>query len=168
MENGAISATGGWSYQYEGAGLIGIRAKLSSDETVTVSNVEITLELTSRYKADETAALRLCGIMSGSQWFEPRSDYDGTVVVVDCNVVLTAVEEDGDPNEDGAGIMLDGVCVRGGGTVELKGDTTIEIERTAAGNAADGYEYSLNNENGTLTVEQGVVYDDEKTKGVIE
>lgn len=168
IEDVTIMSTIASSYKYEGAGLIGIQVNTSYDETVTISNTKINLQLTTKYHLNETAALRVCGIMSGRQWFEPNLNYLGRTVVKDCDIEVVGIESSSDPDGDGAGIMVDGVCVRGGGTIELKGNTIIKTSRTPAGHAEDGYEYSFNNENGVLEVESDtVIYDDSMTNGSI-
>ena len=64
--------------------------------------------------------------------------------------------------------MVEGVCVRGAGSIEITGDTTIVTNRTAVGKDDAGYEYSLNNENGVLAVDsKTVTYDDTITNGTI-
>ena len=65
--------------------------------------------------------------------------------------------------------MVAGVCIQGGGEMEILGQTVIVTSRTVAGNAQEGYEYSVNNQNGKLMVEKDTVkYDKDKTNGIIE
>ncbi|MHC4635692.1 MAG: hypothetical protein ACYSYU_10875, partial [Planctomycetota bacterium] len=57
---------------------------------------------------------------------------------------------------------------QGGGTVEVLGKTKITTSRTTANYGEEGYEYSLNNQNGILAVDlETVDYDDKLTNGII-
>jgi len=146
IERVIITASGASSYDSAGAGLFGIILQLDAGEEVSISNVDIDLQLTSKYKANESATLRVCGILSGSWWNCPWGDVNhrGKAVVRDCTIDVTGIEEDGTGENDGADIMLDGVCVRGGGTVEVYGCSTITTSWTPAGDEGDGHEYQLN------------------------
>ena len=132
-----------------------------------ISDTNIDLNLTSLYNANETAALRVCGILSGYMW-DYTYQYPGRVVVHNCNISVNGIEDDSNPVGDGAGIMVDGVCIRNAGVVELHGESKITTSRTVSSNAKQGYEYSLNNENGTFSVDfKNVDYDAELTNGII-
>ena len=91
-------------------------------------------------------------VLSGRFWNVEQGggDFPGKAVVRDCTIDVTGIEEDGPGENDGADIMVDGVCVRGGGTVEVYGCSSITTSWTPAGSTGEGYEYLLNEENGTL------------------
>jgi parallel beta-helix repeat protein len=162
IEDVNIYGGGVSSYKLDGGILSGIHFMLAENEQVFISNVDIDLQLTSKYLPSEPGALRVCGILSGSNW-EVNDSFKGQVVVRDCNIAVTGIEDTngtGDPNDDGAGVMVDGIWISGGGKIEVYGDTSIATGRTTASNAEDGYEYLLNNENGTLVVNfDTVVFD---------
>ena len=178
IERVIITATCESSYEYVGAGVFGIRLYLPQGKEVTISNVEINLQLTSKYNPSETAALHVCGILSGSPWFGPTNQYPGRAVVRDCKINVNGIEGVYGQNY-GADIMVDGVCVRGGGTVEVLDCSRIKTNRIPAGEQTVGYEYLLNNENGTLRTNRATVlfnphgdnppddYDLEDVNGVI-
>jgi len=160
IDNVTISSTVTSSYWHEGAGLVGIMVKAGIGKVVTISNTNIDLQLTSKFNAKETGALRVCGVMNGSEWFEPRNSYQARTTIIDSHINVRGIEGSLDARGDGAGIMVDGVCVRGGGTIEILGKTIIETSRTTARHAQDGYEHPLHNENGELVVE----YDEVKVE----
>lgn len=141
----------GWS-------LGGVRLQLDADEYVSISNVQIDLELTSVYHPDYYPNVQqVYGVLSGKRKsFEPDNSFPGLAVVRDCTISVTGIEDDGgtpgDPSDDGGEIMVDGVCLRGGGTVEVYSFTSIITSRTAAGEDTEGYECLVNEENGTLAV----------------
>ena len=168
INNVTISSTITSSYEYEGAGLTGIHLKHNASEVVNIANVNITLTLSSVYNSQQTAALRVCGIMNGRVWSSPNTYYSGQAFVRDCYVSVSGIETIDEQKRAGADIMVDGVCIRGGGSIEIAGDTTIVTNRTAVGKDDVGYEYSLNNENGVLAVDsKTVTYDDTITNGTI-
>ena len=133
-------------------GVFGIVTQLQNSEHVEIADCDIDLDLTTQYVARKTAALRVCGILSGRFWNVEQGggDFPGKAVVRDCTIDVTGIEEDGPGENDGADIMVDGVCVRGGGTVEVYGCSSITTSWTPAGSTGEGYEYLLNEENGTL------------------
>lgn len=143
-----ISSTVESSYIYDGAGLFGIVIKTTADKTVSISNTTINLQLTTKYNPKETAVLRVCGIMNGSCWFEPTDNFKGYTIVRDCAINVTGIE-----GTDGAAIMVDGINVRGGGKIDVLGKTVITTSRKAGDFSKKGYEYSLNNENGIISVD---------------
>jgi len=151
-----ISSTVESSYMYDGAGLFGIVIKTTTDKIVNISNTTITLELTTKYNPKETSVLRVCGIMSGSQWFEPTNNYQGHTIVKDCNINVTGIEGT-DSQGYGAAIMVDGICVRGSGRVDVIGNTVIKTDRKTAASTNSGYKYSLNNQNGIIAVDFNAV-----------
>jgi hypothetical protein len=163
-----IASTIKSSYWCTGAGLIGIMVNTGLGETVTISNVGMNLQLTSSYWPSEAGILRVCGIMNGIQWYEPTTNYKGRTIVRDCSIDVKGIEGSPDANGTPSAIMVDGVCVRGGGTIDLLGVCTIRTSRTTTGSSKDGYEYSLNNRNGTLAVNSNIVdFDHTKTNGAI-
>jgi len=151
----------------DGCGLYGIQLELAADEEVLISDVTIDLDLTSLYKLytfeydrnlppEGPHTLHVCGILSGKRKYQlasvPDNSYPGRAVVRDCMIDVTGIEVDGEGEEDGADIMVDGVCIRGGGTVHVYGCSSITTSRDEAGAEDEGYEYLLNEENGTLGV----------------
>ena len=129
------------------------------------------LTLTTLYhkdRPDETATWELFGVVSGGRNPTPTTSYPGHVTIEDCQIDVNGIEDSSDPNGDGRGIMVAGVCIQGGGSVDVIGQTQITTSRTPAGYEEDGYEYSLNNQNGTLRVDPKTVdYDNRLTNGVI-
>lgn len=164
------------------AGLFGIVTELATDEFVVVSNTKINLQLKSEYDPNypnETEPMRVCGIVNGckiggvasSIMFSSVYDLPGTVIVIDCNIIASGIEDTADPNDpndDGAGLRVAGIWVPSNSTVELLGETFISTSRTSGSHAADGNEFSLLNENGTMAVDfNDVTYDPNKTSGTI-
>lgn len=165
-------ATSDYEPHYDAPWFAGVIVQLRNpDDTVTITNTTMDLALTTLYhenRPDETATWQLFGIVSGGRNPAPTTDYPGRVVVDNCQINLTGIEDSSDPNGDGRAIMVSGICVRGSGTVEVLGNTRITTGRTTAGYFDEGYEYSLNNQNGTLTVDPKTVdYDNKLTNGVI-
>jgi hypothetical protein len=111
IERVTITANCTSSYHAAGAGLFGIRLALPQNKEVTISDVKINLQLTSKYNQSETAALRVCGILSGSMWYGPSNQYPGYAVVRDCTIDVKGIEGTY-PEGCGADIMVDGVCTR--------------------------------------------------------
>lgn len=108
-------------------------------------------------------------MVSGGRNPTPTTKYPGKTIIEDCQINLTGIEDSSNPNGDGRGIMVAGVCLQGGGEIEVLGNTTILTSRTTAGFAKDGYEYSLNNQNGEMVIERDTVkYDSVKTNGIIK
>lgn len=157
---------------YDAPWLAGVIANLRNPEDViTIKNTSMDLTLTTLYhdnKSNETATWQLFGVVSGGRNPSPTTDYPGAVIVEDCNIVLNGIEGSTDPNGDGRAIMVAGVCARGSGLAQVIGNTNISTSRTTASYVENGYEYSLNNQNGTLEVQYAtVVYDKDKTNGTI-
>jgi len=161
-----ITASCASSSPVNGNGLYGIQLELATDEEVLISDVTIDLELTSLYKLytfpydpsrppEDPHTLHVCGILSGKTKHQlasvPDNSYPGRAVVQDCTIDVTgSEEEDLEGDEDGADIMVDGVCIRGGGTVDVYGCSSITTSRDETGAEDEGYEYLLNEENGSL------------------
>jgi parallel beta-helix repeat protein len=145
--------------RYDPGGLYGIELLISGNEMVKISNTTIDLKLKFDYlDPNHLAPNRVCGILSGWKELTPSSKYDGYTVVVDCNISVAADEYDKDPNNPSGPMMVSGVYVRGGGSMELWGDTSIATDRI--GDSNEGYQYLLYNENGTLAVDfNTVVFD---------
>ena len=141
IEDVRINGSGRSSYPHTGAGLFGVILQLGTADEVSLSDLEININLTSRYNPAGKGILRVCGILSGSMWYA-SSNYPGRAIVRDCTINVTGIENDngtpGDPSDDGADIMVDGVCVRGGGTVEVLDCSRIKTKRISAGEQAAG------------------------------
>jgi len=157
---------------YDTPWLAGVILQLRNpDDTVTISNARINLRLTTLYhdnRPGETADWELFGVVSGGRNPKPTTYYPGRAIVENCQIDLTGLEDSSNPNGDGRAIMVAGVCVQGGGRVDVIGNTSIKTSRTSAGYGEDGYEYSLNNQNGILTVDFNTVdFDETITNGVI-
>ncbi|MHC4463561.1 MAG: dockerin type I domain-containing protein [Planctomycetota bacterium] len=157
---------------YDTPWLAGVILQLRNpDDTVTISNARINLRLTTLYhdnRPGETADWELFGVVSGGRNPKPTTYYPGRAIVENCQIDLTGIEDRSNPNGDGRAIMVAGVCVQGGGRVDVIGNTSIKTSRTSASYGGDGYEYSLNNQNGILTVDFNTVdFDDTITNGVI-
>ncbi|MFC1783548.1 right-handed parallel beta-helix repeat-containing protein [Planctomycetota bacterium] len=165
-------ASSDYEPHYDTPWLAGVITQLlNPDDTVTITNSTMDLTLTTLYHDDrpaETAAWELFGVVSGGRNPTPTTKFPGTTVIDNCRITLNGVEDTSNPNGDGRGIMVAGLCLQGGGEIEILGKTTISTSRTTAGFAKDGYEYSLNNQNGILSVESDTVkYDTTKTNGTI-
>ena len=163
-------ATSDYVPHYDMPWLAGVITQLyNSNDTVTIRNATMDLKLTTLYKANETATWQVFGVVSGGRNSEATTRYQGTTIVDDCNISVEGVEDTTDPNNSGRGIMVAGICLRGGGTVEVMGDTTITTDRTSGDYADDGYEYALVNQNGTMLVDpNSVAYDPNMVYGIIE
>ncbi|MFH1615421.1 MAG: right-handed parallel beta-helix repeat-containing protein [Planctomycetota bacterium] len=155
-------------------GLYGIHLQLDANETVLISDVQMDLELTSVSGPSTSRPLRVCGLLSGKSYGVSDNSSLGCAIVRDCQIAVTGIESSGDdpcdPNDDGAGVKVDGILNRGGGTIEVWGYSDIVTDRTSAAHEEDGYEYSLNNENGTLIVDTDanlVSYDANKVNGTL-
>ncbi len=123
-------------------GVWGFKLKLDSGELVKIRNSEVSLSLRTENHKD-SSVVHLQGVHATG----------GQTLIEDCNMVLTAFEDPGnpaDPNDDGAGIQVDGIELVGGAICDIVGATSISTSRTTAGCAADGYEYQLNAPEGTL------------------
>ena len=140
------------SSDYYGAGVYGIEVLLDAGEQVVVSGgTKIDLTLESKYYDSQTATLRLCGILSGEVFGKGGGNYPGSVVVRDCEIVLKGIKGTG-----GAGdVKVDGVCVRGGGTVQVHGVSEIRTERDPADS---DQEKLLRKESGSLSANLYTVY----------
>ncbi len=165
-------ASSDYEPHYDTPWLAGVILQLRNpDDTVTITNARMNLKLTTLYHDDrpnETANWELFGVVSGGRNPEPTTYYPGHAVVKDCQINLTGIEDSSNPNGDGRAIMVAGVCVQGGGRVDVIGNTSIKTSRTPASYGEEGYEYSLNNQNGTLAVDlETVDYDDKLTNGII-
>jgi hypothetical protein len=165
-------ASSDYEPHYDTPWLAGIIVQLSNaQDTVRITNTTMNLTLTTLYHDDrpsETANWELFGVVSGGRNPVPNTLYPGRTIVENCQINLTGIEDGSNPNGDGRAIMVAGVCVQGGGVAEVLGDTRITTSRTAASYEEEGYEYSLNNQNGTLTVDSKTVdYDDKQTNGTI-
>ncbi len=163
--NGRSQSAAGSNNDY---GFVGIRLTLQANDYVEILDSEINLEMRTKYDTNpdhhpQASHLRACGILSGLPWTDwpgGGGSYPGNAVVRDCTINVIGTEDDnGTPEEDddGADIMVDGVCVRGGGTVEVLGCSRINTKRVPAGEQTVGYEYLLNNENGTLKANRATV-----------
>jgi hypothetical protein len=140
-------------------GVFGIQLLLASNESVEILDSQITLQMTSKYDTNPThqpqaSRLRVCGILNGYSWKDySAGSFPGKAFVRDCDIDVRGTEDDnGTPEneDDDVDIMVDGICVRAGGTVEVYGCSSITTSWTQAGTASEGYEYLLNLENGTL------------------
>jgi hypothetical protein len=165
-------ASSDYEPHYDTPWLAGVILQLTNtNETVTINNVSMDLKLTTLYhdnRPEETADWELFGIVSGGRNPKPTTYYPGHAIVKDCQINLTGIEDSSNPNGDGRAIMVAGVCVQGGGRVDVIGDTTIRTSRKAASFGDEGYEYSLNNQNGIITVDFNTVdFDKTITNGVI-
>ncbi len=139
----------------EGSGLFGIKFYLSKGEQVLVSNVKIKLKFRSKYNPSEIAPLRVCGILCTSHWNDPNIGYKGHVTVRDSSISVSGIEDTNNtisPNDDGAGMRVDGINVSEGFSVCIQ-ETDVNTSRMAGGNAGGGYEYLLNNQDGTIQVD---------------
>lgn len=140
----------------DGMGLVGVSLTLGAGECVRISDVDITLALESVYNSSQTGRLRVCGVLSGNALESQPGNYPGCAIVRDCSINVTGIEGDSgtpDPGDDGAGVMVDGVCVRAGGTVKLCGNTSISTSWSHAPGSSGGREHVLHNENGTIVVD---------------
>jgi hypothetical protein len=149
---------------YDTPWLAGIIAELSNaNDKITVTNTNINLTLTTLThtdRPDEIATWEAFGVVSGYRNPAPTTYYPGTVEIRDCNFSVSGTE-------NGRGIMVADVVLRGGGIINVLGNTTLATARTTGQYAADGYEYALVNQNGTLTIDSNVVYDVNKISGTI-
>ena len=166
-------ATSDYEPHYDTPWLAGVITQLGNpDDTVTITNTTMDLTLTTLYhdgRPNETAEWQLFGVVSGGRNPSPNTNYPGKIVVDNCQINLTGIEDSSDPNGDGRGIMVSGISVRGSGTVEVLGETQITTSRTTGSHSGEGYEYSLNNQNGTLKVDTATVdYDSRLTNGTID
>ncbi|MHC4115379.1 MAG: hypothetical protein ACYSSL_08700, partial [Planctomycetota bacterium] len=165
-------ASSDYEPHYDTPWLAGVIVQLrDAQDTVRITNTRMNLTLTTLYhdnRPNETANWELFGVVSGGRNPVPTTYYPGRAVVEDCQINLTGIEDSSNPNGDGRAIMVAGICVQGGGTVEVLGKTKITTSRTTANYGEEGYEYSLNNQNGTLAVDlETVDYDDKLTNGII-
>jgi hypothetical protein len=141
----------GTFYMYPMANVFGIYLLLDDEESVKVSDTDITLRLIS--DCNETPPL-LHGFRTSG----------GHVEIKDCTIDVNGVETTGDdpndPNDDGSGISVDGILLGGMGaerTIYVYGNTSVTTNRTAASNVEEGHEYLLNNTKGTLAVDFNTV-----------
>ncbi|MBW8000594.1 MAG: S8 family serine peptidase [Planctomycetes bacterium] len=176
IDNVTISAniaTSDYEPHYDTPWLAGVITQLRNpNDTVTITNTTMNLTLTTLYhdnRQNETAEWQLFGVVNGGRNPSPTTTYPGKVVVDNCRINLTGIEDSSDPNGDGRGIMVSGISVRGSGTAEVLGNTQITTSRTTANHSGEGCEYSLNNQNGTLKVDTVTAdYDSSLTNGTID
>jgi len=142
-------------------GVYGIDLVVPADKFVEISNTTIDLELESVYDArypDDNQPISVCGIHVCNRGWD---DMFGNVFVHDCNISVRGIEQSNpDPTPDGAGLKVDGIHVWSGTTRRPSvtvWNSSIKTQRVKAGNAEDGYEYLLNNENGNLYVDFNTV-----------
>ena len=168
----ASIASSDYEPHYDTPWFAGVIVQLTNpQDLVRITNTTMNLTLTTLYNDDrlnETANWELFGVVSGGRNPKPTTFYTGRTIIENCQINLTGIEDSSDPNGDGRAIMIAGVCIQGGGTVEVLGNTSITTSRTTAGYGEKGYEHSLNNQNGTLIVApETVSYDKKLTNGII-
>ena len=168
----AAVASSDYEPHYDTPWLAGVITQLANPaDTVTITDTSIDLTLTTLFHDDrpgETADWELFGVVSGGRNPTPTTYYPGKTIIRDCQINLVGIEDSSHPNGDGRAIMAAGACIQGGGEMEIRGNTSISTGRTGASHSQNGYEYSLNNQNGVLLVEQKTVtYDEQKTNGLI-
>ena len=154
-------------------GLFGICLLHGTDKEVLISNVDIDIQLTSFFypnRPDYIEPMWVCGILLGKAY--TPGYYNGHTIITNSSINVSGIESPGDdpgPEDDGGGLLVSGITVRGSGSAEIMGNTDITTSRSVAGHAEEGYEYSLNNEMGFLGVhiQDAVTYDDNKVHGVI-
>lgn len=157
---------------YDTPWLAGIILQLRNpDDVVTITNANINLILKTIFhdtRPNETADWELFGIVSGGRNPNPTTSYPGKAVVNNCQITLEGIEDNSNPNGDGRAIMIAGICVQGGGEIDVTGNTSINTTRKTATYADEGFEYTLNNKNGIVSVDPNtVVFNKAKTNGEI-
>ncbi|OHB52125.1 MAG: hypothetical protein A2Y12_06295 [Planctomycetes bacterium GWF2_42_9] len=149
---------------YDYPWLCGVIAQLSNrNDKLTITNSRMNLDLTTithQDRPNEVATWQVFGIVSGGRNPTPTTYYPGTVEVQDCSINVNGIE-------NGRGIMVGGIVVRGSGTINILGNTSITTDRTVGQYEANGYEYALVNQNGTICVEQNDGYDPNFVFGTI-
>ena len=168
----AAIASSDYEPHYDTPWLAGVILQLRNvEDVVTITNTTMNLTLTTIYQdgfPNETADWELFGVVSGGRNPNPTTYYPGQAIIKDCQITLNGIEDSSNKNGDGRAIMVAGVCVQGSGRVDVIGNTVITTTRTTAGFVDEGYEYSLNNQNGILAVvPETVDYDGNLTNGII-
>lgn len=165
-------ASSDYKPHYDTPWLAGVILQLKNPyQTVMITNTRMNLKLTTLYhdeQPNETANWELFGVVSGGRNPVPTTDYPGHAVVQDCQINLTGIEDSSDPSDNNKAIIVAGVCVQGSSRIDVIGNTSIKTSRTPASFGDEGYEYSLNNQNGILAIDPETVdYDDNLTNRII-
>ncbi|HLB73723.1 MAG TPA: hypothetical protein VJJ98_06870 [Sedimentisphaerales bacterium] len=122
-------------------GVFGIVTKLKSGEHVEIIDCSIDLELTTQYLSGNTAALRVCGILSGNYWSFYTTQYPGLTTVRDCTINVSGVEGSADASD----VMVEGILARDGANIHVYGCSSIITNWTEVGEG-NGHEWLLGEE----------------------